>query len=85
VAEPNADSESVDPRRLPLKGVVWELGPQGDGRTRVTFRNLAAVYFVDDESVDKEALLAALERSRESGEELQLTYELVGKKINGLA
>lgn len=73
----------VNLERLPLAGVVLDLGSAPDGRTRVTFRNLAAIYFLDEQSPDRAALEAALQRSKDTGEELRLTYRLEGKRLNG--
>lgn len=76
-------SDAVDIEHLPLQGAVLEVGTHSDGRTRVTFKNLAAIYFVDDAASDLETLLDAITRSASSGEELKLTYALNGKKLNG--
>ena len=80
---PGDVASKVDPEHLPLSGAVLEVGAQEDGRMRVTFRNLASIYFLDEDSLSRPELLIALERSEKSGEVLHLTYALIGKKLNG--
>ncbi|MBL8950852.1 MAG: hypothetical protein JNK82_08755 [Myxococcaceae bacterium] len=70
---------TTDVKALPLKGAVHELSPLPDGRTRVTFRRLAAVYFVNAGA--PAAVLEALSRSQRTGEELQLTYAFADKSL----
>lgn len=73
----------LDTARLPLTGPVLDVSEHHDGRIRVTFKNLAAIYFIADDSPDREALLEAVKRSQQTGEPLALTYDLDGKKLTG--
>lgn len=73
----------VDMHALPLKDAVAEVRPEG-GRTRVTFRRLAAIYWLQDDHPQHAALLAALEQSSRQGTVLQLTYDLATKAITGM-
>ena len=79
------ETETVDIQALPLEGAVYEFGPQPDGRVRVTFKNLSAVYYVDGESPHRSDVMAALAKSQRSGDVVKLTYALVGKKIVAVA
>ena len=73
----------IDTGRLPLNGPVLDVSEHHDGRTRVTFKNLAAVYFITLDCPEREKLLEAVRRSKDSGEELALTYDLDGKRLTG--
>ena len=73
----------VDLQRLPLRSPVLELRPEA-GRTRVTFKRLAAIYYLPDDHPAHAAILAALERSLDTGDEVELTYELTTKNLAGL-
>ena len=73
----------IDTVRLPLKGPVLDVSDHHDGRVRVTFKNLAAVYFICDDTPGRDELLDAVRRSQQTGEELALTYDLDGKRLTG--
>ncbi len=73
----------VDLEKLPLRSPVRELRPE-QGRTLVIFARLAAIYYLPDDHPDQAALMAALRTSLESGDDIELTYELVTKNIAGL-
>ncbi len=70
---------TTDVNALPLKGSVAELKPLPDGRTRVTFRQLAAIYYVKPGAPG--AVLEALERSQRTGEVLELKYAYGDKSL----
>lgn len=70
---------TTDVNALPLKGSVASLSPLPDGRTRVTFRQLAAIYYVAAGA--PRAVLEALERSRQTGEVLELKYAFADKSL----
>ncbi len=73
----------LDTGRLPLTGPVLDVTEHHDGRLRVTFKNLAAVYFIADDSPQRDELIEAVKQSKATGEELALTYDLDGKKLTG--
>lgn len=74
-------SKTVNPRALPLEGVVASLSPREDGAVRVTFTRLAAVYRVDPAAPQREQLLLVLERSRDTGEPVRLTWSWPDKSL----
>lgn len=73
----------IDTVRLPLDGPVLDVSEHHDGRIRVTFKNLAAIYFITADAPDRDELLEAVNRSKDTGESLKLTYDLDGKKLTG--
>jgi hypothetical protein len=73
----------IDTGRLPLSGPVLDVSEHHDGRMRVTFKNLAAIYFIAEDCPERDALLEAVHRSKDTGEELALTYDLDGKRLTG--
>lgn len=75
---------SADLTRLPIRSPVLELR-QESGRIRVTFKRLAAIYYLMDSHPDHESIVRALERSAQKGEEVAVTYDLKTKAIAGLA
>ncbi len=74
---------TVDIERLPINAPVMELRPE-DGRTRVTFTRLAAIYYLQDDHPEQAAILEVLEGSRASGQAVGLTYDLKSKSISGV-
>ena len=76
-------NSALDLSRLPIDGAVQTLSRQDDGRLRVTFKNLSAIYTVDEDAPEADAVKAALEQSLASGQRVRLTYALATKAING--
>ena len=74
---------TTDPDALPLKGSVLQLGDAREGKRRVTFRELASIYYVDDAHPERDRLLRALQRSLDTGEVLRLTYSIRDKSLTG--
>jgi hypothetical protein len=73
----------TNPDALPLKGSVLQLGEPREGKCRVTFKELASIYYVDDKHPERDRILAALLRSRDTGEVLRLTYSIRDKSLTG--
>lgn len=69
------------PDALPLRAAVAELGPSQDGRTRVTFKRFAGVYFVAEDVMGRDELLAVLDASRTTGMVLSVRYRFADKCI----
>jgi len=76
------DSAEFDGR--PLCSAVAELRREGR-RTRVTFRNLTAAYYLEDDHPQQVTLLRALERSARTGAAIALTYANETNAITGFA
>lgn len=74
----------VDPEHLPIDSPVLAIEPE-DGRSRVTFKRLAAIYYLRDDEPQRKMILEALRASQNSGEGVKLTYTLATKCINGTA
>ncbi|MFH1808970.1 MAG: hypothetical protein ABIJ09_09515 [Pseudomonadota bacterium] len=73
----------TNPDALPLKGSVLQLSEPRDGKHRVTFKELASIYYVDDTHPERDRILVALQRSLDTGEVLRLTYSIRDKCLTG--
>ena len=73
---------SVKPQGLPLDGVVYELKAAGP-RVRVTFRNLAGIYYLP-EALQAE-IMPRLEASRGAASRIRLHYRIPEMEITGLS
>jgi len=75
----------TDLGHLPIHSAVLEVRAEPDeSRHRVTFKRLAAIYYLRDDEPQQAAILAALQASVGDGRAVELTYDLTTKCIRGV-